>query len=120
MNCLSGPDPMNADKMVEWSVAALDFFKDYHKNNQVDGGYLCSLSFKSLKYCEGRWCISIFIMVYLRAVDNDGKKILHDVDYQEYDKYIEEEVKTWSYMKFPYLKEFGPEKGWYRVGPLPV
>ena len=54
----------------------------------------------------------------MRAVDSDGKKILHDVDYQDYDKYIEEEVKPWSYMKFPYLKEIGPENGWYRVGPL--
>ncbi len=54
----------------------------------------------------------------LRAVDSEGKKILHDVDYQEYDKYIEEEVKSWSYMKFPYLKEQGKDKGWYRVGPL--
>ena len=54
----------------------------------------------------------------LRAVDNDGKRILDDVDYQDYDKYIEEEVRSWSYMKFPYLKHLGKEKGWYRVGPL--
>jgi NAD-reducing hydrogenase large subunit len=40
------------------------------------------------------------------------------VDYQEYNKYIEEEVRNWSYMKFPYLKEYGKETGWYRVGPL--
>jgi NAD-reducing hydrogenase large subunit len=40
------------------------------------------------------------------------------VDYQDYDKYIEEEVRSWSYMKFPYLKDLGTDKGWYRVGPL--
>ena len=28
---LNGPDPLNADKMVEWSLGALDFFKHYHK-----------------------------------------------------------------------------------------
>ncbi|MFW6370093.1 MAG: nickel-dependent hydrogenase large subunit, partial [Bacteroidota bacterium] len=33
-------------------------------------------------------------------------------------KYIDEEVRSWSYMKFPYLKEYGTEKGWYTVGPL--
>ena len=54
----------------------------------------------------------------LRAVDKDGNKILHDVDYQDYLKYIGEEVKDWSYMKFPYLLEYGKENGWYRVGPL--
>ncbi len=33
-------------------------------------------------------------------------------------KYIDEEVKSWSYMKFPYLKEIGKKNGWYTVGPL--
>jgi NAD-reducing hydrogenase large subunit len=27
-------------------------------------------------------------------------------------------VRAWSYMKFPYLKEFGKQAGWYTVGPL--
>ena len=31
---------------------------------------------------------------------------------------IAEEVKSWSYMKFPFIKSIGPEDGWYRVGPL--
>lgn len=29
-----------------------------------------------------------------------------------------EEARPWSYMKFPYLRQLGPENGWYRVGPL--
>ncbi|MCX5657768.1 MAG: nickel-dependent hydrogenase large subunit, partial [Candidatus Omnitrophica bacterium] len=48
----------------------------------------------------------------------DGKKILNDVDYQEYYKYINEEVRSWSYMKFPFLTSIGKEEGWYTVGPL--
>jgi len=31
---------------------------------------------------------------------------------------IAEEVRSWSYMKFPYLKSLGTQQGWYRVGPL--
>jgi NAD-reducing hydrogenase large subunit len=54
----------------------------------------------------------------IRAVDAEGKKILHDVDPQDYLKYIAEEVRNWSYMKFPYLIEYGKKDGWYRVGPL--
>jgi len=54
----------------------------------------------------------------IRAVDADGKRIVNDVDNQEYHKIIAEEVKNWSYMKFPYLRAIGPEKGWYTVGPL--
>ncbi|HMB20354.1 MAG TPA: nickel-dependent hydrogenase large subunit, partial [Spirochaetota bacterium] len=54
----------------------------------------------------------------LRAVDSEGKKILNDVDYQDYLQHIGEEVKDWSYMKFPYLKSLGKRDGWYTVGPL--
>ena len=39
-------------------------------------------------------------------------------DYQNYLEYIDEEVRSWSYMKLPYLKEFGKKNGWYTVGPL--
>lgn len=54
----------------------------------------------------------------LRAVDSEGNKILNDVDYQDYLDYIGEEVRSWSYMKFPFLRSLGKEQGWYRVGPL--
>jgi NAD-reducing hydrogenase large subunit len=54
----------------------------------------------------------------LRAIDADGHRILHDVDYRDYLKYIDEEVRPWTYMKFPYLLSLGKQNGWYRVGPL--
>ena len=54
----------------------------------------------------------------LRARDDNGKMIFDGVDYQQYDKYIEEEVRAWSYMKFPFFKSLGKEHGWYKVGPL--
>jgi NAD-reducing hydrogenase large subunit len=40
------------------------------------------------------------------------------LDYQRYFQVIHEQVKPWSYMKFPFINSLGPEKGWYRVGPL--
>jgi len=114
---LKGADPLNADKMVSWAEEALDFFKKYYFANKdfVDNFSYFPSNHLSLVRKDG--ALDIYHGV-LRAVDADGKKILHDVDYQDYDKYIEEEVRSWSYMKFPYLKEFGKEKGWYRVGPL--
>ena len=45
-------------------------------------------------------------------------KIFDQVDYQGYHDYIAEEVRSWSYMKFPFIKSIGNENGWYRVGPL--
>ncbi len=114
---LKGADPLNIDKMIVWAQAALDFFKSYHKANKdfVDNFAVFPSSHLSLVRKDG--ALDLYHGV-LRAVDKDGKRILNDVDYQEYDKYIAEEVKAWSYMKFPYLKSIGKENGWYTVGPL--
>ena len=54
----------------------------------------------------------------LRACDATGHTIFDHADCDRYWDRITEEVKDWSYMKFPYLRELGPEAGWYKVGPL--
>jgi NAD-reducing hydrogenase large subunit len=54
----------------------------------------------------------------LRARNADGSTIFDHADCDRYWDLISEEVKAWSYMKFPYLKALGHEDGWYRVGPL--
>lgn len=114
---LNGAAPLNADQMVEWSVAALDFFKAYHKSNQTLVDTFAEFPSNHLSLVRKDGALDLYHGV-LRAVDTDGNRILDDVDYQEYNDYIEEEVRNWSYMKFPYLKHLGKEKGWYRVGPL--
>ena len=54
----------------------------------------------------------------LRARDMDGNTLFDHYDYRHYWDVIFEDVKPWSYMKFPFLRSLGPEQGWYRVGPL--
>jgi NAD-reducing hydrogenase large subunit len=54
----------------------------------------------------------------LRARDADGRTLFDHLDYSSYWEQILEEVKPWSYMKFPFLRVLGPAQGWYRVGPL--
>ena len=114
---LKGADPLNIDKMIEWALSALDFFKSYYAKNKdyIDNFAFFPSSHLSLVRKDG--ALDLYHGV-LRAVDSDGKKILNDVDCQDYAKVIAEEVKTWSYMKFPYLRSLGKEKGWYTVGPL--
>ena len=109
--------PLNADQMIAWSQGALAFFKDYYKKNKdfIDGFSKFPSNHLSLVRKDG--ALDLYHGV-LRAVDANGKRILDDVDCQEYLQHIREEVKSWSYMKFPYLKVLGPEKWWYRVGPL--
>ena len=108
---------LNADQMVAWSQGALAFFKDYYRTHKafIDG----FSKFPSNHLCLVRkdGALDLYHGV-LRAVDADGKRILDDVDCQDYLRHFREEVKSWSYMKFPYLKRLGPEQGWYRVGPL--
>ncbi len=114
---LKGADPLNVDKMIAWSQAAVDWFKDYHKANKdfIDNFAVFPSSHLSIVRKDG--AMDLYHGV-LRAVDSEGKKILHDVDCQNYLDYIDEEVRSWSYMKFPYLKEYGKQDGWYTVGPL--
>jgi NAD-reducing hydrogenase large subunit len=54
----------------------------------------------------------------LRARDAAGNTLFDHVEYSHYWDHVLEEVKPWSYMKFPFFRSLGPEEGWYRVGPL--
>jgi NAD-reducing hydrogenase large subunit len=54
----------------------------------------------------------------LRLKDASGKILFDKQDYCNYQSLIKEEVKSWTYMKFPFIQTMGQEHGWYRVGPL--
>jgi NAD-reducing hydrogenase large subunit len=54
----------------------------------------------------------------LRVKDAKGKSIIDRFNYDTYAHVLNEEVKPWSYMKFPFIADMGPEQGWYKVGPL--
>jgi len=55
---------------------------------------------------------------HLRIVDSTGKIVEDQIAPERYQELIAEGEETWSYLKFPYYKPFGPDKGMYRVGPL--
>jgi NAD-reducing hydrogenase large subunit len=114
---LKGPHPLNAVQMIAWAQGAVAFFKDYYRKNKafIDGFSRFPSNHMSLVRKDG--AMDLYHGV-LRVVDANGKRILNDVDYQDYAKHIREDSRTWTYMKFPYLQILGPEKGWYRVGPL--
>jgi NAD-reducing hydrogenase large subunit len=114
---LKGAAPLNADQMIAWAQAALDLFKDYQRKNKdmVDGFAAFPSNHLSLVRKDGALD---FYHGVLRAVDAEGRKVLDDVDYQDYLEHIGEETRSWSYMKFPYLRSLGKADGWYRVGPL--
>jgi NAD-reducing hydrogenase large subunit len=114
---LKGAAPFNIDQMIEWAGAAIELFKGYQAKNKdlVDGFAAFPSNHLSLVRKDGALD---FYHGVLRAVDAEGRKILDDVDYKDYLDYIGEEVRSWSYMKFPYIRSLGKGLGWYRVGPL--
>ncbi|MDD8027355.1 MAG: Ni/Fe hydrogenase subunit alpha [Acidobacteriota bacterium] len=114
LNC---PAPYNVDTMIDWAEEAVEFVKGYQAKNRelMDGFAAFPSNHLSLVGKDGALD---FYHGALRAVDAEGRRILDDVDYNDYLTYIGEEVRSWSYMKFPYLKSLGKEDGWYRVGPL--
>ena len=54
----------------------------------------------------------------LRFVDEEGKILNDQVSPEKYLDYIAERSVNWSYLKYPYYKPYGFDKGFYRVGPL--
>jgi len=105
------------DQMITWAQDAVTLVrKVYLSNADFHTRFGCfSSSFMSLIAPDGS------MDLYdggLRARDEKGGTIFDHVDYVNYNRYLREEVKSWSYMKFPFIISEGPENGWYRVGPL--
>ncbi|MCF7853447.1 MAG: Ni/Fe hydrogenase subunit alpha [Candidatus Pacebacteria bacterium] len=105
------------DQMVEWSRQALNLAKNYTVEHLEDLASFGSFDSNHLSLVREDGAMDIY-HGNLRAIDAQGEPIFDQVDYQDYTDYIAEEVRPWSYMKFPFIKSLGPEEGWYRVGPL--
>ena len=107
----------DAYQMVAWSREAVQLIKQLHQQNpalyDVFGSFRSNLM--SIVAPDGG--LDLYHGA-LRARDADGHILFDHHDYQDYDKLITEEVKPWSYMKFPYLSALGADDGWYKVGPL--
>jgi len=54
----------------------------------------------------------------LRFMNEEGIILQDQIDPSRYLEFIAERSVSWSYLKYPYYKPYGFEKGIYRVGPL--
>ena len=109
------------DNVIQWSLGAVELAKNLFEtlpdNYRNFGEHTCgNMSIVARNLPEN----GIYDLYdgNLRITDSSGKIWADTIKPNEYSDWISEEVKPWSYMKFPYLKKLGPEKGWYRVGPL--
>ena len=105
------------EQMLQWARGALKIAKDYTIEHLKDLGPFGTFESNHLSLIRDDGAMDLY-HGNLRAIDAQGGKIFDQVDYSDYLGYIAEEVRSWSYMKFPFIKSIGPEKGWYRVGPL--
>ncbi|MCE5272906.1 Ni/Fe hydrogenase subunit alpha [bacterium] len=105
------------DQMIAWSVASVELVKKVHSKNPAFFDSFGSFPSNHLSLVRKDGALD-FYHGNIVAVDKDGNKILDQVDYANYLDYIGEAVRSWSYMKFPFIKSLGKANGWYRVGPL--
>lgn len=114
---LDGKNIENIDTMIEWSVAMVDFMKNYHEQHRKFLDEFAFFPSGHLGMVNKQGGLDLYDGL-LRAVDSEGNRMLDDISTDLYQDYFSEAVAQWSYMKFPYLKKLGREKGWNRVGPL--
>lgn len=105
------------DQILEWSRGALRIARDYTLENLDRLADFGSFESNHLSLVRADGAHEIYDGV-LRARQAGGELIFDQVDNQRYHEYLAEEVRPWSYMKFPFIRSLGPERGWYRVGPL--
>jgi NAD-reducing hydrogenase large subunit len=104
-------------QMLQWAQDAVDIAKQLHAQNPALYNSFGSFRSKLMSLVRADGAMDLFDGV-LRVRDADGRILFDQVDDQRYLELIEEEVRPWSYMKFPYLRSLGAQLGWYRVGPL--
>jgi NAD-reducing hydrogenase large subunit len=108
----------DADKMLEWAVEGLELCKTVVKAKLEFLLGFGAFDSNHVSIVREDGCLDLYDGK-LRAKAADGKIIFDQVAPADYLDYIAEEVRPWSYMKFPFIRSLGKENGWYRVGPLP-
>lgn len=105
------------DQIVAWARSAVGIARDYTVSNLQMLAPFGSFESSHMSIVRDDGAMDLYDG-NLRAIDALGNKIFDRIPCQEYADHLAEEVRPWSYMKFPFIKSLGPERGWYRVGPL--
>ncbi|MCX5673356.1 MAG: Ni/Fe hydrogenase subunit alpha [Planctomycetota bacterium] len=107
----------DAKQMLAWAQEGLELFKGLYLKDRERLAAFGSFESNFVSIVGKDGCLDLYDGL-LRAKDPAGTIIFDKVKPADYLEYIAEEVRPWSYMKFPFIKPLGPQKGWYRVGPL--
>jgi NAD-reducing hydrogenase large subunit len=105
------------EDVLVWASAGVQLAAQLHQKNRelYDQFGTVRSSLLSLVGRDGQ--LDLYDGV-LRARDADGGIIFDGLECQEYESQFRENVRSWTYGKFPFIRSRGPEAGWYKVGPL--
>ncbi|WP_456378290.1 Ni/Fe hydrogenase subunit alpha [Lutibacter sp.] len=107
---------ISMDEVIDYAQDGLKLFYDFHKKNREEVDSFGEFEALNLSLVDEKGNVDYY-HGKMRIVDND-KNIVEEFDYHEYLDFFSEGTEEWSYMKFPFLKSLGREKGSVRVGPL--
>jgi F420-non-reducing hydrogenase large subunit len=98
-----------ARQNVDFALFSLKVFDDIVLSNQAYVDLILSDTFTHRTYYMGTVDANNHVNFYdgmIRVVDPEGKEFVkyHAKDYTQH---VAEHVETWTYMKFPYLKNVG-------------
>lgn len=105
-------------EMRNWAQDALALARDYTLSHaELVGSFAAFPSNYMSLVREGDGALDLY-HGNLRMIDAEGATIFDQLPYDQYHTKLVEDVRAWSYMKFPFIKDIGADDGWYRVGPL--
>jgi NAD-reducing hydrogenase large subunit len=105
------------DEITGWCLAALASHRDFVAANRALHHDFAAMRSNFVSLVGPGGGMDLYDGT-LRAIDADGGMIFDDVAPADYRAHFIEEVRSWSYLKFPHIRSLGREDGWYRVGPL--
>jgi len=107
----------DVDQMIEWAQEAVEIARGYCLEHLQLVRAFATFNSSHMSLVRDDGALDLY-HGQLRAIDASGNIIFDQVDYRRFNDYLMEEVRRWSYMKFPFIKRRGNLDGWYRVGPL--
>jgi NAD-reducing hydrogenase large subunit len=104
-------------QVLAWAQDAVSLARRLHENLPARYADFADLPAAMMSLVGRDGAMELYDGV-LRVREADGRIAVDGLDDQCYRDLIDEAVKPWTYMKFPFRRSLGVDEGYYRVGPL--
>jgi NAD-reducing hydrogenase large subunit len=107
----------DVDQIIAWTVDALELCKRLLMKDEGRMAAFATVESNYMSLVDENGAMDLYDGK-LHAIDKHGETIFENATPDMYDRLLTDEVRPWSYMKFPYIRSLGKTDGWFRVGPL--